>query len=157
MTRTHTTVTTIADARIQANQKSPDFKKHINTLVEKKKCNWRPLGSTYFFRTECLSWTAARAACKAGGGDLVVITDKHKQTRVAAYMKQFSDYGKCNGPYPWLGAFDCVKGKNTCKWVDGSPWGTYKGPVNWCVVDCVLRSRALFFVYTALFAFLWYI
>ena len=125
----HDTVTTIADARIKANQKSDDFKKHINTLVEKP-CEWEPLGSTYFFRTECLSWADARAACIKGGGDLVVITDKHKNARVTAYMKKYNDYSKCNGPYPWLGAYDCQKSGNKCKWVDGSPW-SYRGPNSW--------------------------
>ena len=140
----HATVTTIADARIKANQKSDSFKKHIDMLVEQS-CKWRPLGSTYFFRTECLNWADARAACKKGGGDLVVITDSHKNARVTAFMKQFNDYGKCNGPYPWLGAYNCKKSGNVCTWVDGSPW-SYKGPNKWCALSTVLR-RCMFCAY----------
>ena len=102
-----------------------------------KQCKWEPLGSTYFFRTECLNWADARAACKKGGGDLVVITDKYKNARVTAYMKKYNDYSKCNGPYPWLGAYDCQRSGNKCKWVDGSPW-SYKGPNSWYVFDCVV-------------------
>ena len=88
-----------------------------------------------YYRTGCLTWSAARAACQSGGGDLVVITNAAKNAEATAYMQSFSDYSSCQGPYPWIGASGCSG--SSCNWVDGSPW-SYTGP-NFGIDDPMLH------------------
>lgn len=87
-------------------------------------CDGVPAGGAYFLTT-CQTWADARAECQASGGDLVVVPDAAKNVEVTAFMQTSSDYGSCDGPYPWLGATGCTG--STCNWVDGTPW-SYTGP-----------------------------
>lgn len=58
--------------------------------------------------------------CGLSSGDLAVIRDAIENEAVTDYMQSFSDYGSCDGAYPWLGAQDCAS--TSCTWVDGSEW-----------------------------------
>ena len=82
---------------------------------------------TPYFRTSCGTWDAARAECRANGGDLVVILDAAKNSQVTAFMQPFTDYEQCGEAYTWIGASDCSASDSQCSWVDGSPWN-YTGP-----------------------------
>ena len=43
-----------------------------------------------------IRWANARAECRAGGGDLVVIPDAAKNTEVTAFMQSTgANYGSC--------------------------------------------------------------
>jgi hypothetical protein len=66
-----------------------------------------------FFRTGCNTWQGARDECIAGGGDLVVVDSEAKNQEATQFMKTFSDYETCQGPYPWLGASGCTAGEWT--------------------------------------------
>ncbi len=74
-------------------------------------------GKRYRIIDEQLSWTEARQAARAAGGDLVVLRSKEEHD---ALMKAL------DGRRAWIGAIIPPGGKEA-KWVDGSPLNPIKG------------------------------
>jgi hypothetical protein len=78
-------------------------------------------GFCYRMSTDALGWSNARAACVAGGGDLVILNDDAEQSWLATFM------GKSGVNQVWIGLSDTVTEGNYA-WVDGTPLGSTGAP-----------------------------